>query len=78
MQKVVSEAVRTIANKMTKDIEYRYWVARTLPKMGGGQRQMLVDAVAASGIMDERLERAIRCPKTEDIIREPKKTNLIQ
>ncbi len=79
MHKVVySEAVRTIATRMTKDLEFRGWVAKELPKMGGGTRHMLVQAIEASEIRDERLERALRCPRTEDIIREPKRMSLIQ
>jgi len=50
---------------MTKDLEYRSWVAKALPKMGGGQRYMLVQAIEASGLSDPRLSKAMGAPMLE-------------
>jgi len=66
MQRTVfSEAVRTIAAKITRDLEYRTWVAKALPTMGGGQRHMLVQAIEASGLSDPRLSKAMGAPMLE-------------
>jgi len=68
MQRTVfSEAVRTIATKITNDHEFRSWVAKALPTMGGGQRHMLVQAIEASGLCDARLSKAMGVPMLEGV-----------
>ena len=68
MQKTVfSEAVRVIAAKIIIDHEYRRWVAKALPTMGGGQRHMLVQAIEASGLSDPRLSKAMGAPMLEGV-----------
>lgn len=81
MQKTGSanDIVSNMAVRIRKDLEFRWWLARALPKMGGGQRSVAMQAVVESGISDDRLSRAMmREPRAEDIIREPKRLTLIQ
>jgi len=70
--------VSNMAVRIRKDLEFRWWLTRELPKMGGGQKSVAMQAVVESGISDDRLSRAMMQPRAEDIIREPKRLTLIQ